>query len=405
MTALGAAAVAPKAAEHPVPHLVLSFDLPPTGGGIARWLSEMARCYPPGGLVFSTGSWPGSDAADALNPQRVDRVPVHSLRLKTPFGLARWAQRAHRLVRETGAGFIWCANLKPGGYPGRWVHARTGIPYAIIFHGSDLLKLEHHVRVSGLRKITARTLIRSAAVCVTNSRFTSSVCERLLDQLGLDPAERPPVQTIPLGTDARRYRPGIDTREVRARYGLGDGRWLLTVARLVEHKGVDHAIQALALLSHDFPDLRYAVAGVGELRPSLEALAARLGVAGQVRFLGEVSDDDLPALYNVARIYLGPSRQMFDKVEGFGIALVEASASGVPVVGGNAGGIPDAVRDGETGLLADSESPEAIATTVRRLLEDDSLRARLGAGGRKAVETFYNWERVIADMRRIASGY
>ena len=394
MTGTGGAAVSP--------HLVLTFDLPPTGGGIARWLAEMGRCYPPGGLVFSTGSWPDSAAADALNPQRVDRIPVPSIRLKTAYGLARWSQRAHTLVREIGAEFIWCANIKPAGYPGRWIHARTGIPYALMFHGSDLLKLEHHIRESGLRQITARALVGSAAVCVTNSRFTSEACERVLDLLDLGPSERPLVSTVPLGTDPRRYHPGIDTREVRARLGLGEGRWLLTVARLVEHKGIDHAIRALALLAREFPDLGYAVAGIGELRPSLEALACSLGVADRVRFLGGVSDDDLPALFNATTIYLGPSRHLHDKVEGFGIALVEASACGVAVVGGNAGGIPDAVRDGETGLLTDSESPEAIAASVRRLLDDDALRARLGAGGREAVESFYNWERVTADMRRIA---
>jgi phosphatidylinositol alpha-1,6-mannosyltransferase len=385
------------------PHLVLTFDFPPTGGGIARWLAEMARCYPPEMLVVSTGSWPGSTESDALIPHRVDRLPMNSTRLRTPVGLARWSRRACALAREVGAEFIWCANLKPAGYPARWVHARTGIPYGVMFHGSDLLKLEHHIQASRTRNAVARVLIGNAAVCVTNSRWTTGVCERVLDRLDL--SARPPVRTVPLGTDPRRYRPGIDTREVRARFGLEDGAWLLTVARLVEHKGVDHAIRALALLAPDFPALRYAVVGVGELRPSLESLAAALGVADRVRFLSGVEDRDLPALYNAASIYLGPSRQMHDKVEGFGISLVEASGCGVPVVGGAVGGIPDAVRDGETGLLTDSESPEALAATIRRLLEDEGLRARLGAGGRAAVESHYNWERVTADMRRIAAEF
>jgi phosphatidylinositol alpha-1,6-mannosyltransferase len=171
----------------------------------------------------------------------------------------------------------------------------------------------------------------------------------------------------------------------------------------VEHKGVDNGIRAFALLSPDYPDLGYAVAGVGEIQPSLVALARSLGVGERVRFLGSVPDDCLPQLLNTATIYLGPSREMHDKVEGFGIALVEASACGVPVVGGASGGIPDAVRDGETGLLTDPESPPAIAATLRRLLDDEVLRARLGAGGRAAVESHYNWERVTADMRGIAA--
>ena len=387
------------------PHLVLTFDFPPTGGGIARWLAEMARHYPPGEMVVSTGSWPGSAAADAEIPQQVDRLDIPSTRLRTPLGLACWSQRAHQLVRETGANFIWCGTLKPAGYPARWVHARTDIPYAILFHGTDLLKLEHHVNASFARHTTARALIGAAAVCVANSRWTMNVCNRVLDRLGLESDHRPAVRTVALGTDIQRFQPGLDNRDVRDRYGLGSGRWLLTVARLVEHKGVDHGIRAFSLLATDYPDLGYAVAGVGEIRPSLEELARSLGVGDRVRFLGGVPDDCLPQLLNVATIYLGPSREMHDKVEGFGIALVEASACGVPVVGGASGGIPDAVRDGETGILADPDSPRAIAVAIRRLLDDEALRARLGAGGRAAALSHYNWERVTADMRRIAAEF
>src|SRR5207245_10359928 len=116
-------------------------------------------------------------------------------------------------------------------------------------------------------------------------------------------------------------------------------------------------------------DGRYAVAGGGPERESLEELAHKLGVADRVRFLGQVSERDLPALYNLATVYVGASRRGERiGVEGFGIALVEASACGVPVVGGNAGGVPDAVRDGEAGLRVPPEEPAAVAEAVGRLL-------------------------------------
>src|SRR5207247_3952774 len=105
-------------------------------------------------------------------------------------------------------------------------------------------------------------------------------------------------------------------------------------------------------------DVRYAVAGGGPERESLEKLAHKLGVADRVRFLGQVSERDLPALYNLATVYVGASRRGERiGVEGFGIALVEASACGVPVVGGDSGGVPDAVRDGETGVVGAPEAP------------------------------------------------
>jgi phosphatidylinositol alpha-1,6-mannosyltransferase len=88
-------------------------------------------------------------------------------------------------------------------------------------------------------------------------------------------------------------------------------------------------------------------------------------------------------------------------VEGFGIACVEASACGLPVIGSRSGGIPEAVREGETGLLVDPDDPAAVAGAAVRLLEDEALRRRLGAAGREAVERYYNWDRVTADLIRI----
>jgi phosphatidylinositol alpha-1,6-mannosyltransferase len=92
---------------------------------------------------------------------------------------------------------------------------------------------------------------------------------------------------------------------------------------------------------------------------------------------------------------------MVRNVEGFGISLVEAGACGVPVIAGRSGGIPDAVRDGETGLLVDSENLEDVSSAVRRLLDNKTLAGLLGAGGRHAVETYYNWRRVATDLYEI----
>jgi len=149
------------------------------------------------------------------------------------------------------------------------------------------------------------------------------------------------------------------------------------------------------------PDLHYAVVGSGVKQSELERLARELGVADRVRFLTGVPDRDLPAVYDAADVYLGLSRPTELMVEGFGISLVEASASGLPVVAGADGGIPDAVRDGETGLLVDATHPGPGLAAVRRLLEDPELARRMGDAGRRAVETHYNWDRVAADVIRI----
>ncbi len=282
-------------------------------------------------------------------------------------------------------------------YPAKWTRERVGTPYGVLMHGGDLLILQHQVHQSAIKRRTARGLLGSAAVLVANSEWTRERCLRLLDELEVDtPPER--VRVVPLGADQRFFRPGLDTKEVGARYGLEAGRWLLSVARLTRHKGIDTALQALARLSGDYPDLRYAVVGEGDCRESLEAEARDLGVADRVKFLAGVPDGDLPALYNRAEIYLGVSRLLERQVEGFGISLCEASACGLPVVAGRSGGIPEAVRDEETGILVDAESAEAVAGALRRLLDDRSLRVRMGAAGRRLVETRFNWDRVTAEL-------
>jgi phosphatidylinositol alpha-1,6-mannosyltransferase len=386
------------------PQLLLTYDFPPIGGGIARWMAELAKRYPPGSLVVSTGQHPDSPDVDSTFPNRVDRLPLAARKLRTLRGLLFWSRRAAVLTRECRAEFIWCGNMKPAAYPAKWTMERLGTPFGVLLHGGDLLILQHQVHQSLLKRRTARALISSAAVLVANSQWTRECCLTLLGELEIEAGDDL-VRVVPLGADHVFFRPGVDTTAVRERYGLDGGRWLLSVARLSRHKGVDTAVKALARLAERYPDLRYAVVGSGEELEALEEEARGLGVGDRVRFLTDVPDRDLPALYNVAEVYLGVSRLMEQRVEGFGISIAEASACGVPVVAGRSGGIPEAVRDGETGFLVDAERVEAVAEAVRRLLDDRELRARLGAAGRRAVETYYNWDRVAGDLARIGGEF
>ena len=380
--------------------LLLTYDFPPIGGGIARWMAELARRYPKGSLVVSTGQHPDAPDVDSTFPNPIDRLPIAARRLRTIQGLLLWSRRAAVLARTHGAEFIWCGNIKPAAYPAKWVMERVGTPFGILLHGGDLLILQHQVHRSALKRRAARALLTSASVLVANSQWTRDRCVHLLGELDVEPTPEQ-IRVVPLGADHEFFRPGVDPAAVRRRYGLEEGRWLLSVARLTRHKGIDTALQAMNALCREYPDLRYAVVGTGEDRGALEEMARELGLADRVRFLAGVPDRDLPALYNMAEIYLGVSRLMEQRVEGFGISLAEASACGVPVVAGRSGGIPEGVRDGETGLLVEAEDPEAVAAALRRLLADPALGRSLGEGGRRAVEERYNWNRVVADLARI----
>lgn len=385
-------------------HLLLTYDFPPIGGGIARMTGEIAARYPAGELVVSTGRTPGDAESDARLPNRVDRLPMPAARLRTLPGLIRWSRQAADLARRDQVDFAWCGNLKPALYPARWLRLRSGIPTGLFVYGMDLLLLREQVRASTMKRRMARALLGDLAAVAAISHWTADLCREVLGEIGV---AAPPglIRLVPLGTDPVIFHPGIDAEAVRRRHGLPGGRWLLTVARLTAHKGIDTGIRVLAMLATELPDLRYCVVGSGSDRAELESMAVRYGVGDRLRILSGVPDRDLPALYNMAEVYLGLSRQSERAVEGFGISLVEASACGIPVVAGRTGGIPDAVLEGESGWLVDAGDAVAIAGTVRGLLADEAERRRLGAGGRKLVETHLNWDRVAQQLRAIGEEF
>src|SRR6266704_2655063 len=377
--------------------LLLALNFPPFGGGIARMMGEVALRYPPRSLTISTGTWPGWEAGDSRFPQAIDRVAIGAKRLRTLNGLGLWTWRAASLARRTRPGFVWCDEVKPAGYAATWLHARGGPPFGVIAHGADFLLLDAKIRRSVFKRWTARHILARCSVVVANSRWTADLARSVLEFLGCG-ALAADVRVVPLGTTPSRFRPGLDPAPVRRQHRLEGGPWLLTVARLDYHKGVDTVIRALPAIRAVFPTVRYAVAGIGSRHDALERLVAELGLGDAVCLLGFVSDDELPALYNAADLFVLASRRYDLLVEGFGISIVEASASGLPVIGSRSGGMPEAIRDGETGFLVEPDDPAALAATAIRLLGDEGLRRRMGAAGRAAVESYYNWDRVAADL-------
>jgi phosphatidylinositol alpha-1,6-mannosyltransferase len=176
------------------------------------------------------------------------------------------------------------------------------------------------------------------------------------------------------------------------------------VGRLVDaYKGHDMVIRAMPLILAKAPGTRYVIVGDGPLRAWLARLAASLGVADAVRFVGEVADDEVDAWYRRCDVFVLASREseVSGGAEGYGLVFVEASLHGKPLVAGRSGGIPDAVIDGETGLLVDPLDPGDIADAITRVLGEPDLAARLGrAGHRRAVEEL-SWPRSAEQFARL----
>jgi phosphatidylinositol alpha-1,6-mannosyltransferase len=154
----------------------------------------------------------------------------------------------------------------------------------------------------------------------------------------------------------------------------------------VARKGIDRTIEAMPAVLRRFPDAVYLVIGEGPQRRELESMAARLGISHAVRFAGAVPMGEMPLHYALAAIVALPNRVHAGEEDGVQMVILEANACGKPVIGGLAGGTPEAIVNGENGLLVDGEDPAEIARAIQLVLSEPALRDRLRTGAIAAAQ-------------------
>lgn len=208
------------------------------------------------------------------------------------------------------------------------------------------------------------------------------------------------IQVVHPGVDTERFCPSRSNGRTRAKYGSCTDKIILTVGRLAgreRDKGHRMIIRCLPRVLAAVPDALYIIAGDGPDRPYLEEMARTCGVANRVVFLGLVPHDELPDLYANCDVFAMPSAAATGVhggliTEGFGMVFLEASASGIPVLGSRSGGIPDAVADGVTGFLVDPASECELVTALVTLLRDEETSRQLGAAGRRWTLQQFQWD-------------
>jgi phosphatidylinositol alpha-1,6-mannosyltransferase len=196
------------------------------------------------------------------------------------------------------------------------------------------------------------------------------------------------------GISIENFQPGEKPQDLIEKYELENSPTIVCVGRLVLRKGQDKLIKALPKIKKEIPNVKLIIVGKGKLENKLKRLAKRLNVLENVVFVGRVDYKDLPKHFRLGDIFAMPSRSRLLglEVEGLGIVYLEASASGIPVVGGISGGAPDAVLVGETGYVADGRDTSDIAKHVTYLLKDLKHAKELGANGRRWAETNWSWK-------------
>ncbi|MFO0659701.1 MAG: glycosyltransferase [Polyangiaceae bacterium] len=269
---------------------------------------------------------------------------------------------------------------------------------SISVHGNDLLVpwVHHELDEDAYKEAQAKGL-EEASVVFPVSRFSAGLASlrgarrdrTVIVTNGVDPSQFAPSST----TDARRHA-------LAERLGLpSDSQVVLTVSRMIPRKGHATTIKAIARLRSSHPKIRFVVTGAGLQREELTALATKLGVRDRVVFAGVVAPDELAMLYHLANVFvLAPEAASENDVEGFGVTLLEAAAAGLPVIGSRSGGVPEALREGQTGWLITPGDDEDLASKIVSLLDDPKRARELGAAGQTWVSNEQSWSRVAERM-------
>jgi len=231
---------------------------------------------------------------------------------------------------------------------------------------------------------------RNANLVVTVSNYSA---EKAVEFYDVDEAK---IRVVPNGVDPERFKPAEDGDALKRKLGFGGKPIVLFVGRLIPRKGLQFFVEAAKRVVKERGDALFVIVGDGPLRSNLIAHLVGINISGNFLFLGDVKENILPTLYNCADVFVLPSVQ-----EGQGIALLEAQASAKPVVAFNVGGVREAVREGQSGLLVERGNSSLLAEAILKLLSDSSLRRKMGASGREFVLANYTWDICAEKMLRI----
>ena len=368
--------------------LIVTNDFPPRQGGIQSFVHALATRLPEGTVTVYAPAWKGAAEFDARQPFPVIRHPT-SLMLPVP----SVSRRAVAIAREHGCDAVLFGAAAPLGLITPALR-RAGVRRAVaLTHGHEV----GWAALPGARGLLRRIGDEVDVVTYLGEYFRV----RLARALSAEAAKRM-VRLAP-GVDVTFFRPGAGGQAVRDRLGLAGRPIVACVSRMVPRKGQDTLITAWPQVRAEVSDALLLLVGDGPYAPALKRLAQRLGVSGDVLFTGPVPRADLPGYYDAADVFAMPCRTRRGgiDVEGLGIVYLEASAVGLPVIGGDSGGAPDAILEGESGYVVNDVA--SVAARITELLKDPAKAKAMGEKGLAWVDREWREELPAARLSALLS--
>jgi len=358
--------------------LILTQCFPPTIGGIELLMKGLADGVAARGFKVAVYA----DSRRDMLEEKADSQAAYSVRRFGGFKPLRRRRKARAVaaaLARGGISGIFCDSWKSAEYTARAAR-HSAVPVVALAHGSELLE-----PMGTFKRGRIRRTLRECHRVIANSMDTAA----RVKALGIDPTRISLV--YPGVSKPRRADPST------AKAVPGGHPRLLTLSRIETRKGLGQVLRCLPDLIGQYPELSYVIGGDGPEKARLRALATQLKVSRHVHFLGWLNDEEKADVLTDCDVYVMPVIKPNGQrsVEGFGLAYIEAGYFGVPCIAGMYGGAVEAVIDGETGIICDGENVDELAAAIRRCLEDDELRRRLGNTARRRAENEFTWDKAV----------
>ena len=369
-----------RAVSNPV--LFVTNDFGPRAGGIETFIIGLIERRPFGQTIVYT-SW--QDNAETYDAEWRSKFGVEVIRDRSKILLPtpRVALALRKIIRTRGITTAAFGAAAPLGLLSASMK-RAGVKRSVaLTHGHEVWWAKVFPFNLLLRRIGS-----TVDVLTYLGEFTQSAISKALTSN----AQRAMVKIAP-GIDTDHFVP-TDASLLRRSLGLEDKKVIVSVGRLVHRKGQDYLIQSMPLILHQVPNAHLLLVGQGPYLEHLQKLVKEHGLESSVTFIGRVDYKELPQYLCVGDIFAMPSRSRLKglEVEGLGIVYLEASSCGLPVLAGNSGGAPDAVKQSETGLVVSGTDEKQIASAAIELLNNSDSSKKMGLAGRQWIVNNWRWE-------------